>query len=117
MSTTNVMPIHNVNATPGNQGPAVAGTPKGSAFQSIHLASNAVKGDQIAVHHNATKIVLQMRHQSPGEESILSPSFQVACELTPAEALAVASTLLALATPRINSALQQQAQSPHTEAS
>jgi hypothetical protein len=109
MGITEAIPVPNENtkniATASRQANSVVS--KGSSFQTIHLASNILKGDQIAIRHNATRIVLQMQHQSSDEDNILGSSFQVAFELTPGEALALASTLLALATPRIHSALSQ----------
>ena len=118
MSTTNVMPVPHTNpphAGSSHQGTTGAGTSKGTGLQTIYLTSNAVRGDHLAVHHSATRIVLQLRHQPPGDDSLLSPSFQIGFELTPGDALSLASTLLALATPRIHSVLQK-AQQERTDA-
>jgi hypothetical protein len=44
---------------------------------------------------------MQLRHQMPTEENILNTSFKVAVELSPIEAIALASELLTIAAPRI----------------
>ena len=72
-------------------------TPKGMACRNFNLASH----DQILLYHNAEHIIMQLRHQMPTEENVLSPSFKVAVDLSPFEAIALASELLTIATPRI----------------
>ena len=73
--------------------------PKGMTSRIINVKNQ----DQVFVYHNAEQIILQLRRQVPTEENILSPSFKVAVELAPVEALALASELLTLAAPRIPS--------------
>jgi hypothetical protein len=72
-------------------------TPKGMACRNFSLANH----DQILLYHNAERIIMQLRHQVPTEENVLSPSFKVAVDLSPFEAIALASELLTIAAPRI----------------
>ena len=72
-------------------------TPKGMTCRNFTLACR----DQVLLYHNAEHIMMQLRHQVPTEENILNPSFKVAVELSPIEALALASELLTIAAPRI----------------
>ena len=72
-------------------------TPKGMTCRNFTLACR----DQVLLYHNAEHIMMQLRHQVPTEENILNPSFKVAVELSPIEALALASELLTVAAPRI----------------
>ena len=65
-------------------------TPRGLRTQVIKL----VQGGQVHVYSAPDKLVLQLRHSVDSEQDLLLPSFKVAVELTPAEALAVASELL-----------------------
>jgi hypothetical protein len=69
------------------------GTPKGMRNHAISLQS----GDQVQVYSNAEHIYLQMRCEVPTEQDILTPSFKIAAELTPTEALSLAVELLTLA--------------------
>ncbi len=72
-------------------------TPKGMTCRNFTLASR----DQILLYHNAEQIIVQLRHQVPTEENVLGPSFKVAVDLSPFEAIALASELLTIAAPRI----------------
>jgi hypothetical protein len=71
-------------------------TPKGMACRNFTLASR----DQILLYHNEEQIIVQLRRQVPTEENVLSPSFKVAVDLSPFEAIALASELLTIAAPR-----------------
>jgi hypothetical protein len=75
-------------------------TPKGMHNRAFSLHS----GGQVQVYSNAEHIYLQMRREVLTEQDILSPSFKVAVELTPAEALSLAVELLTLASPRLTNA-------------
>ena len=72
-------------------------TPKGMTCRNFTLACR----DQVLLYHNAEHIIMQLRHQVPTEENVLNPSFKVAVELSPIEALALASELLTVAASRI----------------
>ena len=72
-------------------------TPKGMTCRNFTLACR----DQILLYHNAEHIIMQLRDQVPTEVNILNPSFKVAVELSPIEAIALASELLTIAAPRI----------------
>lgn len=58
-------------------------------------------GDKVLIYSDPTRILLQLRHQVPTEQNVLDAAFKVSVELSPTEALAVASELLTLATPRL----------------
>lgn len=73
------------------------GTPKGMHSHNIILAN----GDQVHVYSNAEHIYLQLRRDVPTDQDLLSPSFKVAVELTPIEALNLATELLMRASPRL----------------
>ncbi len=75
-------------------------TPKGMSQRPFNLVSN----DQVFIYHNQEHIVLQLRRQVPSDQNLLQPSFKVAVKLTPIEALSLASELLTIAAPRIQSA-------------
>ncbi len=72
-------------------------TPKGMRTRTISLAS----GDQVQMYSNPEHIYLQLRRLVPTEQDILLPSFKVAVELSPLEALRLASELLQLASARL----------------
>ncbi|HEX6555807.1 MAG TPA: hypothetical protein VF026_23815 [Ktedonobacteraceae bacterium] len=72
-------------------------TPKGMTCRNFTLACR----DQILLYHNAEHIIMQLRHHVPTEDNILNPSFKVAVELSPVEALALASELLTITASRI----------------
>ncbi len=77
-------------------------TPKGMKCSNRKLTN----GDRVLIYSDLERIVLQIRHQTPTEENILDPSFKVAVALTPADALLIASELLAAAVPRLTDAQQ-----------
>lgn len=54
-------------------------------------------GGQVHVYSSAERIILQLRRAVPTTEDVLAPSFKVALELGPREALALASELVAAA--------------------
>jgi hypothetical protein len=68
-----------------------------------------MSGDRVLIYSDREQIVLQIRHQTPTEENLLDPSFKVAVTLSPADALLVASELLAAAVPRLTTAEQSPA--------
>jgi hypothetical protein len=72
-------------------------TPKGMTCRNFTLVCR----DQILLYHNAEHIIMQLRRQVPTDENVLSPSFKVAVDLSPFEAVALASELLTIAAPRI----------------
>lgn len=72
-------------------------TPKGMKCSNHKLMS----GDRVLIYSDRERIVLQIRHQTPTEENLLDPSFKVAVALAPADALLIASELLAAAVPRL----------------
>jgi hypothetical protein len=76
-------------------------TPKGMRNRSIPLQH----GGQVQVYSNADHIYLQLRREVPTEQDILTPSFKIAVELTPTEALSLAVELLTLASPRLTTGL------------
>jgi hypothetical protein len=77
-------------------------TPKGMKCSNRRL----VNGDRVLIYSDQERIVFQIRHQTPTEENLLDPSFKVAVTLSPADALLVASELLAAAVPRLTTAEQ-----------
>ena len=70
--------------------------------QVIKLADGA----QVQVYSNRDRLVLQMRRQVATEVDLLTPSFKVAVELTPAEALNLAAELLHAAAAQVPPATQ-----------
>lgn len=74
-------------------------TPKGMRCTPRDLTC----GDKLHVYSDPHQIVLQLRHQVPTEENILGNSFKVATRLTPLEAVAIATDLFTLASPRLAS--------------
>ncbi len=74
-------------------------TPKGMRCTPRDLKS----GDKLHVYSDPNQIVLQLRHQVPTEENILGSSFKVSTKLTPLEAVALATELFTLASPRLAS--------------
>lgn len=72
-------------------------TPKG--LKQFHRRT--ATGRSVHVYSNRERIVLQLRHETPTEENLLDPSFKVAVELSPADALLIAQELLAAAIPRL----------------
>jgi len=59
-------------------------------------------GDQVMVYSNHDAVFLQLRHEVPTEEDILTPSAKVAVALTTSEMLELASELLTIANGRLN---------------
>ena len=59
-------------------------------------------GDQAHVYSNDAELVLQLRRSVPTRADVLAPSFKVAVQLTPSEALALASELLAVAAKQVH---------------
>ncbi len=74
-------------------------TPKGMRCSPRDLKS----GDKLHLYSDPGQIVLQLRHQVATEENILSTSFKVSTRLTPLEAVALATELFTLASPRLAS--------------
>jgi hypothetical protein len=72
-------------------------TPRGMRTQVIKLA----QGAQVHIYSAPDRLVLQLRHSVDTEHDLLAPSFKVAVELTPAEALALASELLRAAAAKV----------------
>lgn len=72
-------------------------TPKGMKCSNRKL----INGDRVLIYSDREQIVLQIRHQTPTEDNLLDPSFKVAVSLSPADALLIASELLAAAVPRL----------------
>lgn len=72
-------------------------TPKGVKCSNRKVAN----GDRVLIYSDRERIVLQLRHQTPTEEDLLTPSFKVAVTLSPADALLIAHDLLAIAVPRL----------------
>lgn len=70
--------------------------------QVIKLA----EGAQVQVYSNRDRLVLQLRRQVATEVDLLAPSFKVAVELTPAEALNLAAELLHAAAAQLPPATQ-----------
>jgi hypothetical protein len=68
-------------------------TPEGMRAWVRSLAA----GGQIHIYSNAERIILQLRRAVPTAEDVLAPSFKVALELSPRDALALASELIASA--------------------
>ncbi len=65
-------------------------TPKNMRAQVFSLNH----GGAIHTYINDESILLQIRRSTPTEEDILQPSFKVAVNLSPQEALAIATELL-----------------------
>lgn len=74
-------------------------TPKGMRCTPRDLKS----GDKLHVYSDPSRIVLQLRHQVATEEDVLGSSFKVSTRLTPLEAVALATELFTLASPRLAS--------------
>ncbi|MGH2481302.1 MAG: hypothetical protein ACRDHW_16740 [Ktedonobacteraceae bacterium] len=72
--------------------------PKGMTPFHQHVST----GESVFVYYNRDRIVLQLRHQTPTEVDLLHPSFKVAVELSPVDALLIAYELLAAAIPRLS---------------
>jgi len=72
-------------------------TPKGMKC----VPRTLVTGDKVLIYSDANHIVLQLRHLVPTEEQLLEPSFKVGVQLSPAEAIALASDLLNAALPQL----------------
>ena len=77
-------------------------TPKNMRSMTFTLKNNGA----IHLYSNDEVILLQIRHSTPTEEDILKPSFKVAVKLSPYEALAIASELLAAASRQLKDAGQ-----------
>jgi hypothetical protein len=60
-------------------------------------------GDKLHLYSDPTRIVFQLRHQTPTEEDVLGNSFKVSTRLTPLEAVMLATELFTLASPRLGS--------------
>lgn len=74
-------------------------TPKGMRCVPKDLES----GDKLHLYSDPTRIVLQLRRQAPTEEDVLGNSFKVSTQLTPLEAVTLATELFTLASPRLGS--------------
>ena len=74
-------------------------TPKGMRCSPHDLKS----GDKLHLYSDPGQIVLQLRHQVATEENVLDTSFKVSTRLTPLEAVALATELFTLASPRLAS--------------
>jgi hypothetical protein len=72
-------------------------TPKG--MRCIKFPLNA--GGNIHIYSNPENIVLQVRNHVPTEESLLTPSFRVAAEISVAKTLAIAGELLSAAAAQV----------------
>lgn len=72
-------------------------TPKGMKNFNRTLAN----GEKVCIYSDQHHILLQLRRTIPTEETILEPSFKVAVELSAADALFIASELLAVAVPQV----------------
>jgi hypothetical protein len=60
-------------------------------------------GDKVHIYSNSSRIVIQLRRQIATEEDVTGASFKVGVELTPLEAVAIATELFTVASPRITS--------------
>ena len=65
-------------------------TPKNMRAQAFSLNH----GGAIHTYINDDAIILQIRKTTPSEEDLLQPSFKVAVNLSPQEAMAIATELL-----------------------
>lgn len=81
-------------------------TPKGMKNFNRKLAN----GEKVCIYSDQSHIILQLRRDIPTEGNILEPSFKVAVELSPADALLIASELLAVAVPQVTEAQRIAAQ-------
>jgi hypothetical protein len=77
-------------------------TPKG--FKQFHRT--LANGDKVLIYSNQNRIMLQLRREVPTEVNILDPSFKVAVDLSPVDALLIASKLLGAAAPQVATAPQ-----------
>ncbi|GAP21938.1 hypothetical protein [Leptolinea tardivitalis] len=65
-------------------------TPKNMRAQTFTLKN----GGAVHTYINDDAIILQIRKTTPSEEDLLQPSFKVAVNLSPQEAMAIATELL-----------------------
>ena len=65
-------------------------TPKGMRNRAFTLES----GNQVMVYSDDNKLILQLRREVPTTTDILAPSFKVAVDLNPKEAINLATELL-----------------------
>lgn len=72
-------------------------TPKG--FKQFHRT--LANGDKVFIYSNPQSIILQLRREVPTEENILESSFKVAMDLSPVDAVLIASELLGAAASRL----------------
>jgi hypothetical protein len=72
-------------------------TPKGMRCSPRDLKS----GDKLHLYSDPGQIVLQLRRQIATENEVLGTSFKVSTKLTPLEAVALATELFTLASPRL----------------
>jgi hypothetical protein len=72
-------------------------TPPGTRSVTFSLEN----GNKVLVYSDSTRIFLQLRHNTPTEQDILTPSFKVAVSLTEGDALALASELLSIVSARL----------------
>ena len=72
-------------------------TPSGMRSVTFSL----IDGDKVLVYSDSTRILLQLRHNTPTEQDILASSFKVAVSLTSGDALALASELLSIVSARL----------------
>lgn len=72
-------------------------TPKGMRARAFKLHS----GDQVMVYSDAEHIFLQVRHEVPTEQDILTPSVKAAVPLTTDEALGLVTELLEVVNSRM----------------
>jgi hypothetical protein len=67
-------------------------TPTGMRCMTFRLENE----DKVLVYSDVTHIFLQLRHATPTEQDILTPSFKIAVSLTEGAALALASELISI---------------------
>ncbi len=81
--------------------------PSGMRTQVFKLA----QGAQVHIYSGPDRLVFQVRRSVETEADLLLPSFKVAVELTPTEALAVASELLRAAAAQLPEPAKSRAES------
>ena len=59
--------------------------------------------------------MLQLRREVPTEENIMEPSFKVAVDLSPVDAVLIASELLGAAAPRLTETTPSEVEEPSPE--
>ncbi|GHO98501.1 hypothetical protein KSF_085490 [Reticulibacter mediterranei] len=77
-------------------------TPKG--LKQFHRT--LPNGDKVLIYSNQNHIMLQLRREVPTELNLLEPSFKVAVDLSPVDALLIASELFAAAALQMTGAPQ-----------